>query len=569
MKDLMDSLKDMDYRVRRDAVLSLKGTASKENTALLIESLGDDNETVSSEAIKILKNFGEAALPHLIGALKHSSYTVRRNAAQVLAGMGNAYLQTLLDLAKTNDDDIQFWISEVISQFGSRSVKTLVEIIEADDMPAKLCAISALGRTRVKEAVRPLLHCLDEEQWTIRKTAAQALIQLGQLAVDEVIRVLNCGVTDREFWAIQILGEISGSKARKSLISKLLSENIPVDQKQVILQSMRNMESVEVVEPLIQMLGDKNWFVRKQAADTLWELGEMGQEHLIRALRSKNTDIRYWSVKVLGDLQCLDAVPQICQILKNDSSWSVRASAALALGEMGYEDATLDLVDALRDSSEYVKKNAMVALNRIGEIKQAKSQISEEWVQGFTRQVFSDLQSSRTRGALARLKEMIRDVPDFPKPGVMFKDIGPLLASPNGLSDVSKLFAASLKGRDIDLIVGIESRGFLLGAALAQLLKTGFVPLRKKGKLPPPVLSQKYGLEYGEDELELSEGIVRNKSVIIIDDVLATGGTAKAACDLILLSGGKVEGFLCLIELDFLDGRAKLPGVSVESLIHY
>jgi adenine phosphoribosyltransferase len=329
------------------------------------------------------------------------------------------------------------------------------------------------------------------------------------------------------------------------------------------------MESIEVVEPLIQMLGDKNWFVRKQAADTLWELGEMGQEHLIRALRSKNTDIRYWSVKVLGDLQCMDAIPQICQILKNDTSWSVRASAALALGEMGYEDATLDLVDALRDSSEYVKKNAMVALNRIGEIKQAKSQISEEWVQGFTRQVFSDLQSSRTRGALARLKDLVRDVPDFPKPGIMFKDIGPLLASPNGLSDVSKLFAMALKGRDIDLIVGIESRGFLLGAALAQLLKTGFVPLRKKGKLPPPVLSQKYGLEYGEDELELSEGIVQNKSVIIIDDVLATGGTAKAACDLISLSGGKIEGFLCLIELDFLDGRAKLPGISVESLIHY
>ncbi len=569
MKAILEALQDVDYRVRRETVASLKDKPGAESISLLIEALGDDNEAVSQEAVKVLEGYGERALPHLIGALKHSSWGVRRNAARVLAGLGSHYLDTLLDMARSNDDDIQFWISEVISQFGSRSVETLVSLIEGEELPAKLCAISALGRTGVREAVKPLIHCLDDTQWTIRKSAASGLIQLGQLCVDEVIGVLNCGHHDREFWAIQVLSEVGGSKACKALVVKLMDEELPVDQKQSIIQGMRSMDTPEIIDPLIQMLGDANWFVRKQAAETLWELGDSCIEKLSRALKSKNTDIRYWAVKVLGDLQAKEMLDQITHILKHDSFWSVRASAAQALGEIGVEDSTLDLVDALRDSSEYVKKNAMVALSRIGEIKQQKEQISEEWVQDFTRKVFTDLQSKRVRTALGRLKELVRDVPDFPKPGVVFKDIAPLLAAPNGLSDVIRLFQGLIKDRQVDLIAGVESRGFILGAALAQALRVGFVPIRKAGKLPGPVLSRSYALEYGEATLEIQEGIVKSQSVLVIDDVLATGGTAEATAFLIEKSGGKVAGMMFLIELDFLEGRERLKDYGVQSLMHY
>ncbi len=168
------------------------------------------------------------------------------------------------------------------------------------------------------------------------------------------------------------------------------------------------------------------------------------------------------------------------------------------------------------------------------------------------------------------LKDYINDVPDFPKEGIIFKDITPLLASPQATQHAIELLAKGLNDLKATKVAGIESRGFLLGNLLAQNLGLGFVPIRKPGKLPGQVLSETYDLEYGTDSLELkANSIVEGDLVIIHDDVLATGGTAAAACRLIEKCGAQVAQCNFLMELDFLKGRDKLEAYALHSLIHY
>lgn len=160
------------------------------------------------------------------------------------------------------------------------------------------------------------------------------------------------------------------------------------------------------------------------------------------------------------------------------------------------------------------------------------------------------------------IKRFIRDVPDFPKPGIMFKDVTPLLADHDAFSEVVDALAAPYvkNGRPlVDRVLGIESRGFIFGTPVAQRLGVGFAPIRKPGKLPWKTVTESYALEYGEDRIELHEDAVKpGERVLIVDDLLATGGTLSAACRLVERLGGTVAGCAVVIELGFLDGRARL-----------
>ncbi len=170
---------------------------------------------------------------------------------------------------------------------------------------------------------------------------------------------------------------------------------------------------------------------------------------------------------------------------------------------------------------------------------------------------------------LARIISRIRDVPDFPKPGILFKDVTPLLGDGAGFRLVTDLLAEAVGGGKPELVVGIESRGFIFGAALAERLGVGFVPVRKPGKLPYKTTRETYSLEYGTDALEMHEDAVERRRCLIVDDLLATGGTAAATARLVERQGGVVDGFAFVIELDFLKGRARLGGRTVHALIHY
>ncbi len=167
-------------------------------------------------------------------------------------------------------------------------------------------------------------------------------------------------------------------------------------------------------------------------------------------------------------------------------------------------------------------------------------------------------------------RQLIRDVPDFPKPGIVFKDITPLLASPRALHIVLDGIAERFIGEHIDAIVGIEARGFIFGGALAARLNASFVPVRKPGKLPAAVDRVEFATEYSREVLEMHRGSLREEArVVIVDDVLATGGTAKASAELVHAQGGYVIGYAFVVELGFLGGRERLLPVRVESCIRY
>src|SRR4051812_7659317 len=168
------------------------------------------------------------------------------------------------------------------------------------------------------------------------------------------------------------------------------------------------------------------------------------------------------------------------------------------------------------------------------------------------------------------LKALIREVPDFPKPGINFYDITTLLKHPVGLRSTVDALAAQFEGEQVDTIIGIEARGFIFAPALAYHMKAGFVPLRKPRKLPAECASISYELEYGQDTLEIHRDAVgEGHRVIIADDLLATGGTARAVIDLVEQLGGVVVGLVFVVELEFLPGREKLTGYDVRSLMKY
>ena len=168
------------------------------------------------------------------------------------------------------------------------------------------------------------------------------------------------------------------------------------------------------------------------------------------------------------------------------------------------------------------------------------------------------------------LKGLIRTVPDFPKPGILFYDITTLLKDPLGMAQLIDAFAAYYIGKEIDLVLGIEARGFIFGPALAYRLNAGFVPVRKPRKLPAETAKVTYDLEYGTDSLEIHlDAIKPGQRVVIVDDLLATGGTMEATILLVRQLGGHIAGLGFAIELDFLKGRAKFPEYDVFSLLHY
>ena len=173
-------------------------------------------------------------------------------------------------------------------------------------------------------------------------------------------------------------------------------------------------------------------------------------------------------------------------------------------------------------------------------------------------------------GSADDLRALIRDVPDFPKPGIVFKDITPLLLDPGALRQAGQMIAGGFAGNPVDVVVGIEARGFVIGAVLAQQLDVGLALVRKQGKLPYETVRETYALEYGTDTDEMHTDAVRpGQQALVIDDLLATGGTAAATCTLVKQLGAKVTGCGFIIELSFLHGRDKLADTQVVSLIQY
>ena len=168
------------------------------------------------------------------------------------------------------------------------------------------------------------------------------------------------------------------------------------------------------------------------------------------------------------------------------------------------------------------------------------------------------------------MKRIIRNVPDFPREGINFKDVSPLLKDAVAFATVVSLMARAVEAEEVDYVAGIEARGFILGSALANLLNLGFIPIRKPGKLPGEIIAQSYILEYGESSLEMQrDAVPKGSNVLIVDDILATGGTAKSAAKLVERIGGRVVGFVFLASLEFLNGRKEIANYQQHTLLTY
>jgi adenine phosphoribosyltransferase len=166
------------------------------------------------------------------------------------------------------------------------------------------------------------------------------------------------------------------------------------------------------------------------------------------------------------------------------------------------------------------------------------------------------------------IKKLIRDIPDFPKPGIIFKDITPILGDPRAMERITGAFESHIEALKPTRVIGVESRGFIFGSLLASAMNLPFTPIRKPGKLPYDKISVSYTLEYGEGTLEMhTDGVSRDDRVVILDDLLATGGTAAASCELVQKVGASVAALGFVIELEFLSGREKLPGHNIVSLV--
>ena len=171
---------------------------------------------------------------------------------------------------------------------------------------------------------------------------------------------------------------------------------------------------------------------------------------------------------------------------------------------------------------------------------------------------------------MQEIKALIRDIPDFPKPGIIFKDLTPVIGNSAAMRRISTALTEPFIDQRITAVAGMEARGFIFGALAARELDVGFIPLRKPGKLPAQAHSVSYALEYGEATLEMHcDAVTANDRVLLIDDLLATGGTAAASVDLVNRAGAEIAGLCFVVELDFLDGRSTLDGQQIHSLIHY
>jgi len=168
------------------------------------------------------------------------------------------------------------------------------------------------------------------------------------------------------------------------------------------------------------------------------------------------------------------------------------------------------------------------------------------------------------------LKQIVREIPDFPKPGILFYDITTLLRDAKGFAEVIDIFARHYRDQKLDAVVGVEARGFIFAAAVANRLGLGFIPVRKPGKLPYRTVSQSYQLEYGTDTLEMhADAVRRGDRILLIDDLMATGGTARAVAEMVRGQGGEVAGIGFVIELEFLSGRKFLPEYEIFSILKY
>jgi HEAT repeat protein len=369
----------------------------------LMEGLRDASEEVVREALEGISELGEASIPPLIAALRHKSWSVRRNSAKALVRLGQASLDAIVEAMYSDDEDVQFWASEVLTEFGEEGLDRFLEILEKGSQANRSCAIAAIGKIGSARAVPALVEQLGDESWAIRRAASDALWEIGSSAVPSLKKALDHKSSDVQFWAIQALGEIADPSAVPALVKKV-KKATGEEERINIIKALGEIADPKAAATLIGELGHESWFVRRAAGEALWTVGPSAVDKLIKALKHKNVNVRYWGCKVLGEMQAAEAVAPIVKLL-GDKEWSIRSGAAYALGEIGDESAGEALLDHLEDPNEIVRKNVVIALGQIGDAKAIRSsseaalEDQSEWVRRYTAENLEKIKDKKIKSS--------------------------------------------------------------------------------------------------------------------------------------------------------------------------
>ncbi|MEZ7892497.1 MAG: HEAT repeat domain-containing protein [Candidatus Wallbacteria bacterium] len=370
--DLMEPLKTANYNVafwitKVFSKLGIKGIN------VLVQFLRLKNKNVRvlvTEALAESKDL--AVVPHLIECLKDETYSVQNHAAEALSSLGEGVVEPLISLIK-DEPEMHNWMIKIFDRLGNKRIRPLIELLKHPDRDVRIRAAELLGSTSSELAVKPLIDTLSDKVWLVRKSAANGLSEIGDIAIDYLIRSLKTEDENVRYWITTILGKI-GDKTIDPLV-KILQTGTR-DMKTLAAQALGETRDPRAVRPLIESLKDESWVVRNAAATSLKQLSNFAVLPLIKVLMSQNEDLRFWSQKIIQDIGNAE-VEQFIDVLQNSDESEMRYFAAYGLSIIKSKKAIEPLISSLlNDNDDWVKKYSATALGAIGDKRVIKPLIS-------------------------------------------------------------------------------------------------------------------------------------------------------------------------------------------------
>ncbi len=370
--ELMEPLKTANYNVafwitKVFSKLGLKGIQ------VLVQFLRLKNKNVRvlvTEALAESKDL--SVVPYLLECLKDETFSVQKHAAEALASLGEGVVEPLISLVK-DEPQIHDWMIKIFDILGNKRIRPLIELLKHPDRDVRMRAAELLGSCKNESVVKPLIETLSDKVWLVRKSSATGLAEVGEIAVDHLIRALKTEDENVRYWITTILGKI-GDKTIDPLVKILQTGSR--DMKALVAQALGETRDPRAVRPLIESLKDDSWVVRNSSSNSLKQLGSMAVLPLIKVLMSQNEDLRFWSQKIIADIGSHE-VDQFIDILQTNDNNEMRYFAAFGLSIIKSKKAIEPLISAmLNDNDDWVKKYSATALGSIGDRRVIKPLIS-------------------------------------------------------------------------------------------------------------------------------------------------------------------------------------------------
>ena len=350
--------------IRKKAIEKIKAMAPEEAVPVLIEGLESKNNDVLKDISKALISFNESALPYLVKALSCDNWHVRQGASYALGKLGPSSLNKLMEIVPQNEDDVDYWMVQTLSHMGPEGVQYLVKVFKHSNQKIRIAAIRAAQNIEDPRMVLALMPLLDDPAWPVRKAAYDTLEKIHTCNYNAVVEGLEKCSDEARFWIVKLLAQNPTPEMTSKFVK--IIESSPMESKIEAIKALAMIETPEAHKILVGYLAHKSWIIRKTAADSIWLQGLGASDELISAVKDKNADARYWSVKLLGQSQEPGIFDEIVKCLQDTQS-SVRSASCQALGNLGDKRALAPLMGMLNDESEEVRTSAIIALSQIGD----------------------------------------------------------------------------------------------------------------------------------------------------------------------------------------------------------